>query len=86
MACKARGDAHGGSLGEARNAAGRSQSLVPQGLRLYRALAASNGSARSYGYDLHHLSCDLPDGGSNATYGKFLRTSLACCLHPNNGA
>jgi len=33
MAFKARGEAHGGSMGEPRNAAGRSQSLVPQGLR-----------------------------------------------------
>jgi len=74
MACKARGEAHGGSMGDPRNTAGRSQSLVPQGLRSRfvannPALAASGGLARSYGYDLHHLPCDLPDGGSNATYG-----------------
>jgi len=74
VACKARGEAHGGSMGEPRNAAGRSQSLVPQGLRPgyvanNPALAVSDGSARSYGYDLHHLPCDLSDGRSNATYG-----------------
>jgi len=67
MACKARGEAHGSSMGEPRNAAGRSQSLVLQGLRPHRAIAASEGSVRSYGYDLHHLSCNLPDGRSNAT-------------------